>query len=183
MALKRDKISKSPPGGYLFCNHCGGYYKLQKNESPRDFLKCECGNSLEYCKDKKILDLKVHSRQLNKEALDSFETRILERREALQGIFPKVGIDDDYINNMQDEEELWEFLDRETNITSQKKYLDIILEEERLMSSINQKKTLVKNPSSFDKVIDFYQKTDPLIILGIVIVVLISVLSLVIFRG
>lgn len=33
--------------GYLVCDKCGGYYKLQKGESPEDFLDtCKCGGKL-----------------------------------------------------------------------------------------------------------------------------------------
>lgn len=183
MVLKRDKISKPSSGGYLFCNHCGGYYKLEKNESPRDFIKCECGNPLEYCKNKKILDLKIYALHHNKKVLDSFETTLLERREALQDIFPQVDIDDSFIDALQNEEGLWDILDRETNALSQKKYLDIILEEERLMSSINQKKASVRNQTSMDKVLDLYHETDPIIILGVLIVFLIFILILTVYRG
>lgn len=35
--------------GYLICNECGGYYKLQKGESPKNFTGiCECGGNLRY---------------------------------------------------------------------------------------------------------------------------------------
>lgn len=35
--------------GYLVCNKCGEYYKLQKWESPEDLdLTCECGGKFEY---------------------------------------------------------------------------------------------------------------------------------------
>lgn len=35
--------------GYLICESCGGYYELQKDESPDDFSdKCHCGGHLNY---------------------------------------------------------------------------------------------------------------------------------------
>ncbi|MBI4814076.1 MAG: hypothetical protein HY802_07325 [Methanobacterium sp.] len=35
--------------GYVVCNTCNGYYKLQSGESPEDFTtKCECGGKLKY---------------------------------------------------------------------------------------------------------------------------------------
>jgi ribosomal protein L40E len=35
--------------GYLICEDCGGYYELQKDESPDDFEKtCECDGKLKY---------------------------------------------------------------------------------------------------------------------------------------
>lgn len=35
--------------GYLVCEGCGGYYKLQPGESPEDFSdKCECGGNTHY---------------------------------------------------------------------------------------------------------------------------------------
>lgn len=183
MVLKRGKISKPLHRGYLFCNHCGGYYELKKNETPRDFLKCECGNALEYCSDSNTLDLKIMSLHQNKETLDSFESRILKRRAALTEVFPKVRIDSDYIISMQKEEELWDFLDSESNIIRQKEYLDIILEEERLMGIINQKKLRVKNQTFLDKIIYTYDRTDPTLILGLTVIILIIILFIVVFRG
>ena len=41
---ENTKIGK----GYLVCDKCGGYYKLQLWESPDDFDKCHCGGNLEY---------------------------------------------------------------------------------------------------------------------------------------
>jgi len=37
--------------GYLICHKCYGYYPLKGNESPDDFLECECGNDLEFYED------------------------------------------------------------------------------------------------------------------------------------
>lgn len=35
--------------GYMVCDKCNGYYKLQAGESPEDFTsRCECGGKLEY---------------------------------------------------------------------------------------------------------------------------------------
>lgn len=34
--------------GYLICEKCGGYYKLQEGESLDDFESCECGGKLNY---------------------------------------------------------------------------------------------------------------------------------------
>ena len=36
--------------GYLICEKCGGYYKLQPGESAKDFEKCQCGGDLKYAK-------------------------------------------------------------------------------------------------------------------------------------
>ncbi|MGB9937859.1 MAG: nuclease-related domain-containing protein [Methanobacterium sp.] len=33
---------------YLICRECGGYYKLQEEESPEDFESCSCGGKLHY---------------------------------------------------------------------------------------------------------------------------------------
>jgi hypothetical protein len=37
-----------PDEGYMVCDSCGGYYKLQPGESPDDFDMCQCGGKLEY---------------------------------------------------------------------------------------------------------------------------------------
>lgn len=34
--------------GYLICDDCGGYYKLQPGEHPEDFVECQCGGKLRY---------------------------------------------------------------------------------------------------------------------------------------
>jgi len=34
--------------GYLVCEKCEGYYELQENESPQEFVSCECGGNLKY---------------------------------------------------------------------------------------------------------------------------------------
>ena len=44
--LKPD--SKKSNNGYLVCEKCGGYYKLQEGESPDDFENCQCGGRLRY---------------------------------------------------------------------------------------------------------------------------------------
>lgn len=42
-------INKDVNLGYLVCDKCNGYYKLQKGENPEDFTdKCECGGKLRY---------------------------------------------------------------------------------------------------------------------------------------
>lgn len=35
---------------FVVCEECGGYYELQKGESPEDFESCLCGGKLEYIK-------------------------------------------------------------------------------------------------------------------------------------
>jgi hypothetical protein len=37
--------------GYLVGEKCGGYYQLQKGESPEDFDNCQCGGKLRYIDD------------------------------------------------------------------------------------------------------------------------------------
>ena len=39
---------KKEKKGYLVCNDCGGYYELKPEESPQDFVACECGGKLEH---------------------------------------------------------------------------------------------------------------------------------------
>lgn len=191
MVLEQKKFSKlsAREGGYLFCNHCGGYYQLKKGESPRDFVKCECDNPLEFCKTKETLDKKIHDLNRKKEAFNHFENRVLERRENLKDIFPKVIIEDDFIKDMQEEGGLWELLNNEfvkkepdtypeSDLSNQKKYLDIILEEERLMTNISQKKNRVKNQTFMDRMVLFYHQTDPTRLLGIIIILLLIILFL-----
>ena len=52
--IRRFKDNKtgrnSENNGYLVCEKCGGYYKLQSGESPEFFEKCQCGGKLDYYK-------------------------------------------------------------------------------------------------------------------------------------
>lgn len=50
---------------YLYCKECGGTYKLQKDESPKDFDNCQCGGKLNYY---------IYLENINKPYLNS-ETR------------------------------------------------------------------------------------------------------------
>ncbi len=36
--------------GYLVCENCLGYYKLEEGESPDDFESCRCGGNLRFIK-------------------------------------------------------------------------------------------------------------------------------------
>jgi len=47
---KSSYKTKNTSRGYLICENCGGYYELQKGESPTDFGECECGGSLTHVK-------------------------------------------------------------------------------------------------------------------------------------
>lgn len=47
--MKLLKTGEYAKMGYLVCDKCGGYYKLQPGESPDDFgNQCECGGRLNY---------------------------------------------------------------------------------------------------------------------------------------
>lgn len=52
-AKNSDEVFKSQEfvHGFLFCQHCQGYYPLKENENPEDFKGCECGSSLEFYSD------------------------------------------------------------------------------------------------------------------------------------
>ncbi len=51
--------------GYLVCDACGGYYKLQEGEKPEDFSdECECGGILHYTESLKS-HADEHEEQLN----------------------------------------------------------------------------------------------------------------------
>ncbi|MDP3486141.1 MAG: hypothetical protein Q8S06_11630 [Methanobacteriaceae archaeon] len=48
--FKDFKLKKSENKGFLICENCHGYYKLQKDESPDEFNECECGGELKFSK-------------------------------------------------------------------------------------------------------------------------------------
>ncbi len=53
--FKGNKSSRSESReGYLICEDCLGYYKLEKDESPDDFESCNCGGKLKFSKFRKV---------------------------------------------------------------------------------------------------------------------------------
>lgn len=53
IAEKKKGLSKTKntSNGYLVCEECAGYYKLQEGESPEDFAgDCQCGGKLTHTK-------------------------------------------------------------------------------------------------------------------------------------
>ncbi len=48
--FKDFKLKNSKNKGFLICENCLGYYKLQKGEFPDDFDECECGGKLKFAK-------------------------------------------------------------------------------------------------------------------------------------
>lgn len=46
-----EEKSKNENNGYLVCEKCNSYYKLQPGESPDDFELCQCGGELKYYDD------------------------------------------------------------------------------------------------------------------------------------
>jgi hypothetical protein len=53
-----------PDEGYMVCDKCGGYYKLQPGESPDDFDMCQCGGELKY-----YLTIEPYKREQSKSKL------------------------------------------------------------------------------------------------------------------
>ena len=51
--------------GYLKCDKCDGYYKLQEGESPEDFVSCECGGKLRSVKDSLTKNHEIVKNQIN----------------------------------------------------------------------------------------------------------------------
>jgi len=49
ISTAKGKVKKSEKG-YLVCDDCGGYYELKPEESPQDFVACECGGKLKHTK-------------------------------------------------------------------------------------------------------------------------------------
>ena len=49
------KSTRSNDHGYLICEECSGYYKLEKGESLEDFESCECGGKLKFKKTLKLI--------------------------------------------------------------------------------------------------------------------------------
>ncbi|MFA0832567.1 MAG: HEAT repeat domain-containing protein [Methanobacterium formicicum] len=65
--------------GYLICQDCGGYYKLEKGESKEDFVSCQCYGSLIYVESldeylNKTNELNKDYEPINQVQLDNFSS-------------------------------------------------------------------------------------------------------------
>lgn len=71
ISTTKGKVKNSKKG-YLVCNECGGYYELQAEESPQDFVACECGGKLNHTKKLKTLPDETNDNQdTAEEAIDT----------------------------------------------------------------------------------------------------------------
>jgi len=189
--------------GYLVCSECNGYYKLQGNESPDDFEKCECGSSLTYYESMALSEgtLKFSSTHPGSDLIKPKEVKELDHlkkpvtihsttpnnskeseSEFIMNRFEKHDpISDEVLTTLrQDKGDLWDNLDELSSKKGhdhQKIVADDVIEVNRLMMLVDEKRALEENNSP-SKLKSASRRMGPIGFLGVAIVLLITVLVL-----
>ncbi|MBI4814504.1 MAG: hypothetical protein HY802_09650 [Methanobacterium sp.] len=186
--------------GYLVCSKCNGYYKLQGNESPDDFEKCECGSSLTYHESMALSEgtLKFSSTHPGSDLIKSEEVKNLDHlkkpdtihsttpnkseNEFIMNRFEKHdSVSDEVLTTLrQDKGDLWDNLDELSSKKGhdhQKIVTDDVIEVNRLMMMVDEKRALEENNSP-SKLKSASRRMGPIGFLGAAIVLLITVLIL-----
>lgn len=190
--------------GYLVCSECNGYYKLQGDETPEDFEKCECGSFLTYydtmaslestfkfsstkspdlIKSVKPSDEPADPEQLKKvEETKTVQTAPLSESEFIMNRFsPQKPVTEEVLNTLQqDKGGLWNNLDEfssKKDHKNQKIAMDDVIEMNRLMMLVDQRRALEENNSP-SRLKSTTTRIGPIGFLGASIVLLITVLIL-----
>ncbi len=203
----RDSIQFSDNStGYLVCSECNGYYKLQENETPEDFEKCECGSLLTYYESipSPESSLKFSSTNLSQDSVKSFKpsdeidhkqvnalkqdntntikTGEVSENEFIMNRFSKQNpVSDEVLNTLQrDKGSLWnnvaEF-NSKNNVEHRKVVMDDVIEVNRLMMMVDEKRALEESNNS-SKMKSVSTRMGPIGFLSAAIVLLITVLAL-----
>jgi hypothetical protein len=190
--------------GYLVCSECNGYYKLQGDETPEDFEKCECGSSLTYhetiaplesnfkfsstkspdlIKSVKSSDEPADLDQLKKvEETKVVQTAPVSESEFIMNRFsPQKPVTEEVLNTLQqDKGGLWNNLNEfssKKGYEHQKIAMDDVIEMNRLMMLVDQRRALEENNSP-SRLKSTTTRMGPIGFLGASIVLLITVLIL-----
>ena len=190
--------------GYLVCSECNGYYKLEGDETPEDFEKCECGSSLiyhetitplestfkfsstkspDFIKSVKSFDETGDPDQLKSvENPKTVQTAPVSESEFIMNRFsPQKPVTEEVLNTLQqDKGSLWNNLNEfssKKGYEHQKTAMNDVIEMNRLMMLVDEKRALEENNSP-SKIKSASMRMGPIGFLGAAIVLLITVLVL-----
>jgi hypothetical protein len=137
--------------GYLYCGNCHGYYSLNDDETPDDFVSCECGGELIFYESypnfsedpgfEEFDDL-IEIEQL----LTLLKSKSQKRKALIQNLSNHIQIQEGLLNEIKEERwNLWDVLNErnlQNDIKNQKRLLDDIAEnEDRLLSIIREQRS------------------------------------------
>lgn len=142
--------------GYLICEKCDGYYKLQDNESPDDFESCQCGGKLIHKSNYQYLPL---------DQIEDINKDEIQRRKSKEG---KLFVKSENLNEKTSERE---------SITIGKTFTEIKAEQYQKKERKTTKKTLdrkrkkspSKNKYTYIKKNPYYGKIAIIGIIGLFI--------------
>ena len=184
MGLDHDKNPDSMetpdnPAGYLVCSHCRGYYELQEGESPDDFERCECGNQLEF---RQTINLQARAYSANFDD-PSIKTISSDDKPSIVKQFPPQALvsKETLINIQEDKWDLWDALNQfqsRTDDNNPKKWADDVIEMDRMMMLVDQKRALEGN-HNHSRAKNASQRIGLIGFLSAAIILLIIVLSLI----
>lgn len=82
-------VNKKAYEGILTCHGCGGYYYLQEDETPDDFIYCSCGSTLMYVRS--LEEVEYHH-ELLQEVDESLKGLIIDEKGLIAGITTSLAI-------------------------------------------------------------------------------------------
>jgi hypothetical protein len=136
--------------GYLYCNNCNGYYRLQEDETPEDFVSCECGEMLEFYENLPDSSTRTGMEDFDdteeiEQLLTLLKSKSKKRKELIENLSNHINIQEGLLNEIKEERwNLWDVLNErnlQSDIKNQKRLLDDISEnEDRLMSIIKEQR-------------------------------------------
>ncbi|MGB9979560.1 hypothetical protein [Methanobacterium sp.] len=174
--------------GYLICHKCYGYYPLEENELPADFLECECGNSLEFYENIddfiKVKDFKNSDRN-DSEILDTTYNELQEienvlkrksekRKKFLKDLSMRIKVQEDLLTEISyGENRLWDTLD-EKGLNNIPENIDanIEVQEDNFLSYVKKQRSRAERVENH-----YFTKTSAILFVIAVVMLLILYLT------
>ena len=125
--------------GYLYCKNCNGYYRLQEDETPEDFVSCECGGELEFHESLPDTSTSPGLEDFDdteeiEQLLTLLKSKSKKRKELIGNLSNHIQIQEGLLNEIKEERwNLWDVLNErnlQSDIQNQKRLLDDIAENE-----------------------------------------------------
>lgn len=150
--------------GYLICHKCYGYYPLRENESPDDFLECECGNDLEFYEDiddfikiKDSKDLTGNNSEIMddnynelQEIENALKSKSEKRKKFFEDLSTRIKMQEDILTEINyGERGLWDTLEEKSlNDGVETAAVNIALHEDNFLSHVKKQRSRAERAES-----------------------------------
>lgn len=150
--------------GYLICHKCYGYYPLKENESPEDFLECECGSDLEFYEDIDDFIKIKGSKDLNGDKLDlidgsydelqeienALKNKSEKRKKFFEDLSTRIKMQEDILTDINyGEKGLWDTLEEKSlNNGIENTAVNIAVHEDKFLSHVKKQRLRAERAES-----------------------------------